>query len=772
MRAYQVSRIYQVLWAISIVSSTWAVGPITTTTQQPPPIPEILTTGLPEVNQRRSEIQGSSHQIDRLWEEIGGVKTMMATIAGQLDKFNNLYLGKLEHRMLTTSTLLASIDSNIHGLQERSHAWDTFQLHVAAWNEQIKSLDNKMDHLSRGQEKMVVLDTKVSQLMNLEYKLERITSRLEETSQRIQQLESPRDPLMGEFATRGVLSTLKIVERKVDRVQTGIHSIGTNLKSRKKKNETEEASGKLVIRCNTPPAVEEALQDVQAKVDLVYDKLVSEPESNELHDQPDTSDLPRTEAKLLNKLWKRLLAPQRKMTKSLETIESLVRGMNNTNSCHNGDSDDDLDHDIQELLSCCRASSHRVNSFAENAETIMKRVEGVVNQVHGETSSGQNALERRFSEQKIHLEHLLAKIGCVHPQANGGSRPTNTFPVVDYDGSGDTTDDAGSGDDEDAPEGSADGEVTVIPLGGGILGRSKDEDGSVSSSTVSTTTFAAVYPIPKNHAFDNLPNVTTLRPPSTTDVVTLLTPRSVEEIVEVDERNCESLEKSGRPSGVFKLGHTRDINAAGRDFYTRNCDLQTSGGGWTIVQQRGGVWGGVENFTKSWEEYSQGFGNLNKEFWFGNEYIHRLTYETDVVLRVELEDWNGVTAWAEYSTFRVDAEGDDYRIWISGYEGNATDAFGAHDGTPFSTVDRDNDGAPPCCPCAPAYGGGWWFYSCFEANLNGDYIQENGPHEPFRGVIWEHWRGDYSLKTSRMLVRPRTLGDILVDPPDQVYPDP
>lgn len=121
---------------------------------------------------------------------------------GQLDKFNNLYLGKLEHRMLTSSTLLASIDSNIHGLQERSHVWDTFQLHVAAWNEQIKSLDNKMDHLSRGQEKMVVLDTKVSQLMNLEYKLERVASRLEETSQRVQQLDTPRDPLMGEFATR------------------------------------------------------------------------------------------------------------------------------------------------------------------------------------------------------------------------------------------------------------------------------------------------------------------------------------------------------------------------------------------------------------------------------------------------------------------------------------------------------------------------------------------------------------------------------------------
>lgn len=62
--------------------------------------------------------------------------------------------------------------------------------------------------------------------------------------------------------------------------------------------------------------------------------------------------------------------------------------------------------------------------------------------------------------------------------------------------------------------------------------------------------------------------------------------------------------------------------------------------------------------------------------------------------------------------------------------------------------------------------------SCFEANLNGDYYQENSTHEPFRGVIWEHWRGDYSLKSSRMMLRPRIIGDISLDPPDQVYPDP
>ena len=60
--------------------------------------------------------------------------------------------------------------------------------------------------------------------------------------------------------------------------------------------------------------------------------------------------------------------------------------------------------------------------------------------------------------------------------------------------------------------------------------------------------------------------------------------------------------------------------------------------------------------------------------------------------------------------FRVESEESNYRLWVGGYGGNATDSFSVHTGYAFSTVDRNNDEAPECCPCAPAYGGGWWFY--------------------------------------------------------------
>jgi hypothetical protein len=58
------------------------------------------------------------------------------------------------------------------------------------------------------------------------------------------------------------------------------------------------------------------------------------------------------------------------------------------------------------------------------------------------------------------------------------------------------------------------------------------------------------------------------------------------------------------------------------------------------------------NFTRSWEDYKHGFGDLNGEFWFGNDYISDLSANKSVMLRVELEAHDGRRAYAEYSTFR------------------------------------------------------------------------------------------------------------------------
>ncbi|KAL9982289.1 hypothetical protein ACROYT_G004315 [Oculina patagonica] len=101
------------------------------------------------------------------------------------------------------------------------------------------------------------------------------------------------------------------------------------------------------------------------------------------------------------------------------------------------------------------------------------------------------------------------------------------------------------------------------------------------------------------------------------------------------------------------------------------CDMTTDGGGWIVFQRR---LDGSVDFYLGWESYKNGFGDLNGEFWLGNDNLHRLTAADDVMLRVDLEDFDGDIRYAGYTTFKVADEGDRYRLLIGGYSGTAGDS--------------------------------------------------------------------------------------------------
>ena len=180
------------------------------------------------------------------------------------------------------------------------------------------------------------------------------------------------------------------------------------------------------------------------------------------------------------------------------------------------------------------------------------------------------------------------------------------------------------------------------------------------------------------------------------------------------------------------------------------CDMETDGGGWTVFQCR---MDGSVDFYRYWTDYQQGFGNLSGEFWLGLDKIHRLT-STATELRVDLRDFDEMSAYAKYTSFSVGDSASKYILSISGYSGTAGDSLAYHNGQQFSTRDQDNDATSSSFSgnCAQHFKGAWWYRHCYYSSLNGLYYSV--PHTiQCTGVTWNTLRSCYSLKFSEMKLR-------------------
>ena len=157
------------------------------------------------------------------------------------------------------------------------------------------------------------------------------------------------------------------------------------------------------------------------------------------------------------------------------------------------------------------------------------------------------------------------------------------------------------------------------------------------------------------------------------------------------------------------------------------CDGATAGGGWLVIQRRDKRYS--INFHRGWMEYVDGFGDLDKEFWYGLKPIHCLTNQGKWELRVDFTFENGTKSYLHYNHFKIKSVAHNYELSISGFTGiTPSDPFSLHDlnGKPFSTFDKSNFGSCAISAHSSKSPGGWWYRSCFYINLNYNYGGSRG----------------------------------------------
>ncbi|XP_053086137.1 microfibril-associated glycoprotein 4-like [Pangasianodon hypophthalmus] len=148
--------------------------------------------------------------------------------------------------------------------------------------------------------------------------------------------------------------------------------------------------------------------------------------------------------------------------------------------------------------------------------------------------------------------------------------------------------------------------------------------------------------------------------------------------------DCSDVYANGQTlSGVYTIYPTADTPV--QVYCDMGCgESQTEDGKWTVFQRR---MDGTVNFYRPWGLYKKGFGNKYGEYWLGLENLYQLTHKRKYELKVDLQDFEGVSVYARYTSFSVEPEADGYKLSVSSFiNGGAGDSMATNNGQNFSTL--------------------------------------------------------------------------------------
>ncbi|XP_062994083.1 angiopoietin-related protein 3 [Elgaria multicarinata webbii] len=211
--------------------------------------------------------------------------------------------------------------------------------------------------------------------------------------------------------------------------------------------------------------------------------------------------------------------------------------------------------------------------------------------------------------------------------------------------------------------------------------------------------------------------------------------------------DCTSIYNMSKiPNGIYS------IKPSGSKAFNVYCEMKTESS-WTVIQNRSD---GSLDFNQTWENYTNGFGNLDGEFWLGLHKIYSIVNQADYILRIELEDWRANKRYIEY-LFTMGGPETDYAVLLSKITGNIPSALPEQKAVKFSTKDHVNNRERKIS-CQENDSGGWWYSACEETNLNGKYLKPNSKgklERKKRGLYWKPQKGrPYLLKSTKLMIHP------------------
>jgi len=163
---------------------------------------------------------------------------------------------------------------------------------------------------------------------------------------------------------------------------------------------------------------------------------------------------------------------------------------------------------------------------------------------------------------------------------------------------------------------------------------------------------------------------------------------------------------------------------------------------------------GSVSFTRNWEEYKEGFGDGEGEYWLGNELLHQLVTSEPYDLLVIAKDFEGGTQTKKFNHLTIAPEADGYRF---NYDSIYTSGYSLHQ--LFNSMKGDVFQTPELGDCGAEYASGWWFRACHMDNMNGEYVNSDSQCRNTLGIHWFAWKTfNKCLKETLLMIKPKSEG--------------